>query len=145
MRNPINSIHVQVLEMDNLNRQLEELILTMHTRKVSKTKKKLENVISKYKHSLEIQMSSEKILGSLVNDILDYAQISSGKFRKLFSRFNIRECVLEIVLVLQFKAKKLGVIINTNFVNFCDPSIPMIQNYVTDSQLMVVLDQQRLK
>lgn len=45
-------------------------------------------------------MSSEKILSFLVNDILDYAQISSGKFRKLFQQFNIKDCVLDIIKIL---------------------------------------------
>lgn len=83
-------------------------------------KEKLLVVLEKYEKSVDVQMSSEKILSFLVNDILDYAQISIGKFRKLYNRFNIKDCVEEIILVLSFKAQQLGVTVRFNCFNFQD-------------------------
>ena len=67
-------------------------------------KKKLKKLLLRYIESVKIQMSGEKILNFLVNDILDYAQINAGKFRKYFLKFNIKDCVDEIILILKFKA-----------------------------------------
>lgn len=64
----------------------------------------MKNIFKRYSQSVNIQMSSEKILSFLVNDILDYAQISAGKFRKFFHKFNLNESVDEILLVMKNKA-----------------------------------------
>ena len=45
MRNPVNSIHVQVLEMGNLNEQLSYLIEQLSNGNVKKMKKKLASVL----------------------------------------------------------------------------------------------------
>lgn len=81
MRNPINSIHTQVMEMKFINQQLEVLTQELPQEQVQ-LKKQLEKLLHRYVESVKIQMSGEKILSFLVNDILDYAQISAGKFRK---------------------------------------------------------------
>lgn len=44
-------------------------------------------------------MSSEKILNFLVNDILDFAQMRNGKFRKHNQNFNLKDSINEIILV----------------------------------------------
>ena len=44
-----------------------------------------------------MQMSSSKILNFLVNDILDFSQLKSGKFRKDICNFNIKDAIEEIV------------------------------------------------
>ena len=44
-------------------------------------------------------MSGEKILNFLVNDILDFAQLRNGKFRKNISNFNIKDSINEIKLI----------------------------------------------
>lgn len=45
----------------------------------------------------------------LVQDILDYAQINAGKFRKIFSKFNLKDSIEEILLIMKYKAEQLGV------------------------------------
>lgn len=90
------------------------------------SKRKLESISAKYNRSVQILMSSEKILSFLVNDILDYAQISSGRFRKLYSRFNIKDCVEEIMMILQFKAKKIGISLVLNVNGFQEDGRPII-------------------
>lgn len=111
---------------------------------LKKQQMKLRSLAQKYQLSVSIQMSSEKILSFLVNDILDYAQISSGKFRKNFSRFNIQECVEEIILVMRFKIEQIGINLKFELQGFEDNSRPVLQNHVCEKQLQVVLDQQRL-
>ena len=64
---------------------------------LKKLKKKLKRLQSEQLESINIQMSSSKILNFLVNDILDFSQLRSGKFRKDNSNFNIQEAVEEII------------------------------------------------
>lgn len=63
-------------------------------------------------------MSSEKILSFLVNDILDYAQISAGKFRKFFHKFDLKECLDEIVMIMDYKSSQLGIKIVCDYRGF---------------------------
>lgn len=44
-------------------------------------------------------MSSEKILNFLVNDILDFAQLRGGKFRKNKEIFNLNDSINEIISI----------------------------------------------
>ena len=55
--------------------------------------KKLKTVSKAYDETLMVQNSSQKMLSFLVNDILDFAQLRSGKFRKDISFFNIKEAI----------------------------------------------------
>ena len=41
--------------------------------------------------------------------MLDYAQLSAGKFRKNYTRFNLVESVCDIIDVMDFKAQELGI------------------------------------
>lgn len=41
--------------------------------------------------------------------MLDYAQLSAGKFRKNFTRFNLVDSVSDIIDVMEFKAQELGI------------------------------------
>jgi signal transduction histidine kinase len=49
-------------------------------------------------------MSSSNILNFLVNDILDFAQVKDGKFRKNLEIFDLKESVEEIIAVQKYKA-----------------------------------------
>ena len=53
-------------------------------------------------------MSNEKILNFLVNDILDFAQMKDGKFRKKIDIFNVQESVQEIINIQKYKTEQLG-------------------------------------
>ena len=67
-------------------------------------------------------MSSAKILNFLVNDILDFAQMRSGKFRKDCFNFKLNEAIDEIVSIEQFKADQCGISIDLKYHNFEDES-----------------------
>lgn len=60
-------------------------------------------------------MSAVKIINFLVNDMLDYALMQSGQFRKDISQFDLKESVQEIIEVLQFKANELGIQVQTEY------------------------------
>ena len=62
-------------------------------------RKQLRKILKEYEESVQIQMSSEKILNFLINDILDFAQIRQNKFRKDTQTFNITDAVNEIKMV----------------------------------------------
>jgi signal transduction histidine kinase len=42
----------------------------------------------------------------LVQDLLDFAQIKAGKFRKNIKLFNIKEAIDQVVAIQSYKAKK---------------------------------------
>ena len=62
--------------------------------------------------------SSTKILSFLVNDILDFAQISAGKFRSITHNFNVKEAIEEVVVIQQEKANFNKIKIEVEFENF---------------------------
>jgi len=43
--------------------------------------------------------SSGKLLDFLINDVLDFAQLWTGKFRMRVTSFNLREAIEEIILI----------------------------------------------
>jgi len=61
------------------------------------------------KLSLEIQLASTKLLIYLVNDLLSFAQISAGKFRKEISVMDVRQTVKEVMLIQKHKALMMGI------------------------------------
>ena len=48
---------------------------------------------------------------SLIQDLLDYAQIKSGKFRKKLERFDLRKAITEVMSIQknQAKAKNINI------------------------------------
>ena len=111
MRNPSNSIRCQNLLQKQLNEKINELINSNIGGR--KLKSKLRKILRQYVETVRIQMSSERILNFLVNDILDFAQMRSGKFRKSIQTFNIVESVEEIVDILKFKAQNMNIAVQT--------------------------------
>ena len=72
-------------------------------------KKKLIAVSKEYDETLMVQNSSQKLLSFLVNDILDFAQLRSGKFRKDVGFFDIKEAIQEVYMILKEKAVFMGI------------------------------------
>ena len=98
MRNPLNSIYGQNLKQKQINDKLKDLIEKDFTLlSARKLKKCLISIRMEHKESIGIQRSSTKLINYLVNDILDFAQLKSGKFRKDISKFDIRESIQEII------------------------------------------------
>ena len=55
----------------------------METDKSFNAVKQLKNVLRRQEKSSNVQNSGVKILNYLINDMLDYASMSSGKFRTI--------------------------------------------------------------
>lgn len=98
MRNPLNSIYCQNIKQLQISEKMQDFLAKdFNQLSLKKIKNKMKKYQKEYRESIKIQMSSSKILNFLVNDILDFAQMRSGKFRKDISNFNIKEAVQEIV------------------------------------------------
>ena len=52
---------------------------------------------------------------SLANDLLDFAQLENGKFRKKEAWFNVHNCIDEVVSIQEYKAKVKKINIVTKF------------------------------
>ena len=53
-----------------------------------------------------------------VEDILGYAQLKAGKFRKDIKRFNIQRAINEIIAIQSYQADSKGIVIATDFIGF---------------------------
>ena len=54
----------------------------MTKKNIIRSKKDLEIILQRQKKAAKVQMSAVKIINFLVNDMLDYALMQSGQFRK---------------------------------------------------------------
>lgn len=68
--------------------------------------------------NIKIQNCSSKLLNYLVNDILDFSQMKSGKFRKNNINFDITDTIQEILTIEGPKAEILGINIKVDLYNF---------------------------
>lgn len=59
-----------------------------------------EILMSRFTESYKIQKSSERVLNFLVDDILDYAQIGAGNFRKRVTTFELQKSIDQILKIL---------------------------------------------
>lgn len=100
----------------------------MSKKTVNKAKKKLKKILNRYEKSSNVQLTAVKLLSFLVNDMLDYAQLSAGQFRKFVKKFNLVDSVKEIVNMMKFKVDELGIELTTNFDNFEYDSEQIIQS-----------------
>jgi signal transduction histidine kinase len=73
------------------------------------------------KNGMRVQESSAQFLHYMVQDLLDYAQIRSGKFRKNIDQFDIIEAVEDVMLIQQRKAQDNQINLHATFVNIYDP------------------------
>jgi len=69
---------------------------------------------------MKIQESSTNFMSFLIHDLLDYAQIKSGKFRKNVELFNIHEAVEEIMCIQRQSAIEANLEFVAIFENIAD-------------------------
>ena len=62
-----------LLKQKMLNERISELIQDKELKSIRVWKRQLKKILKEYEESVQIQMSSEKILNFLINDILDFA------------------------------------------------------------------------
>ena len=48
---------------------------------------------------MKVQESSANLMSFLIQDLLDFAQIRAGKFRKNFKQFNIRDAIEQVMCI----------------------------------------------
>ena len=53
----------------------------------------------------------------LVQDLLDYAQIKAGKFRKSMKSFNIKDAVEKVMCIQRMKAHSQDIELKAEYVN----------------------------
>ena len=56
----------------------------------------------------------------LIQDILDFAQINSGKFRKNIKKFNIRKAIEEVMCFQKSTAQAKGINFLATYINIGD-------------------------
>jgi len=54
----------------------------------------------------------------IVQDLLDYAQIKAGKFRKNITKFDLRECIEKVMCIQRQKAEEKSIDFNVRYINF---------------------------
>ena len=53
----------------------------------------------------------------LIQDLLDFAQMKAGKFRKILEEFNVKDAIEEMMSIEIDKAKNKGVNLVVEYVN----------------------------
>ena len=93
MRNPLNSIIALNIEKKELYKELtkaaEDLRLKAETDRENKFLAKFDEIKAQLDYGQKIQQSSSNVLAFIVQDLLDFAQIKTGKFRKNIGEFDI--------------------------------------------------------
>ena len=56
----------------------------------------------------------------LIQDLLDYAQLRTGNFRKNLKQFNIREAIEEVMSIQREQARTKGIDLTVNYTNICE-------------------------
>ena len=72
-------------------------------------KKPIKKVVNMIRSSNKIQDSSSSMMSFLVDDLLDFAQINSGKFRKVIKEFDLNEAIEEVISIQKEKAAMGGI------------------------------------
>mgnify|MGYP000913038103 FL=1 len=137
MRNPLNSIIAFNLEKKHLYRQLKALVTTHASKLPREFQAEFIEIIDQLDESRKSQEASAKIMTFLVQDLLDYAQLKSGKFRKNISKFNIMKTVQKVIKIQEQKALKKGIRLFANFENIGADFSPWVMS--DEHRIMQVL------
>ena len=77
-------------------------------------KKQLEKTLAQQEECISMEMSATKILNFIINDMLDYAQLSAGQFRKFIKKIDLVDSIESIIKIMSFKANQLDIDIQIN-------------------------------
>ena len=64
-----------------------------------------------------MQLNATKILNVIIHDMLDYAQLSAGQFRKFVKKFNLIEVIYDVFTIMNHKAIVLGITVQIDVHN----------------------------
>ena len=80
----------------------------------------------------------------LIQDLLDYAQIKAGKFRKNIKKFNLRDAIEKIMCIQRKKAEENGIKFSVIYENIAqDDSVGQIEN--EDYSPIINSDEKRIQ
>mmetsp|Transcript_5517 Transcript_5517/g.8657 ORF Transcript_5517/g.8657 Transcript_5517/m.8657 type:complete len:121 (-) Transcript_5517:1112-1474(-) len=104
LRNPLNSIDAQNTMKSGIYQEIDEVLSKfsaepLQTEGSKKLVSQIKTNFEQLREGLKVQQSSTEIMAFLVQDLLDYAQIKAGKFRKRVCRFNIREAIESVICI----------------------------------------------
>jgi two-component system sensor histidine kinase/response regulator len=95
-------------------------------------------MLSQLDEGNEIQNSSIGLMSFMIQDLLDFSQIKSGKFRKNISRFNVRDSIKKIMDMQRSKADEQGIDFFCSFPNIaekeCEAHLGMKSPFVKTDQ-----------
>lgn len=78
--------------------------------------KEIKDVAKMIDNSNKIQESSSNIMAFLVDDLLDFAQLNAGKFRRTVKKFDLKEAIDEIVSIQKEKASMSGIQLSSEYI-----------------------------
>jgi signal transduction histidine kinase len=104
LRNPLQSITSQNLKIKLCLKELMNILKTKQSSSVMQIDKSVREIVTMISQSNKISDSSTGMMGFLVDDLLDFAQINAGKFRKVCKEFDLREAVDEMISIQHEKA-----------------------------------------
>ena len=129
LRNPLNAINAQNIQKKKLYEKLREIKV-----KDKKAKEAIDEVLDELEIGNGIQQSSSELMNSMIQDLLDYAQIKAGKFRRNFSVFNIREAIEQVTSIQKSKADAKGLDMPVVFENIAESHEAFQRNFVIDGK-----------
>jgi len=112
MRNPLNAIISQTAALSDLQDSLKEAANELQEASQRQT---FSTIIERSCKSIQILMSSSKLIRFNVEDILALPQLKQGKFSKNVTKVNIQASVQEIVDIMDMQAKQKGIQVQTQF------------------------------
>jgi signal transduction histidine kinase len=139
LRNPLNSIIAQNIEKESFYEDLQGIYEEFrrqfyHHDYISPFTKQVLDFIGKIllhlREGLKAQQSSAEMMTYMVQDLLDFAQIKAGKFRKNCKRFNIRKAIENVMLVQKKKAIEQNLQFYATFENVLDPAEEFIDQEI---------------
>ena len=127
LRNPLNSI-IAI----NIEKSFLYLSLRKELNKKSINKDSCLNILNQLDQGLKVQENSACLMLFLVQDLLDYAQIKSNKFRKNIESFDIRNAIKTVMSIQKKRAEEKNIDFVTKFIN------------IDDKNCLIHTDEQRL-
>lgn len=118
LRNPLNSIIAKNIEKVALYEKLKNNFQRFgQSVKMSDIFRACQEILEKLTDGVEVQQNSAKMMQFIIQDMLDFAQIKSDKFRHNYQLFNIRESIEKVMSILRQKATDKQIKFTAKFKN----------------------------
>ena len=111
LRNPLSAMITQNIKKEALYNQIKQMCQSKNSYD------HISDIVDELFECTKIQNSSGKIMTFLIQDLLDFAQMKAGKFRKNIQEFNIQEAIEEVMSIQKDQAARKGVELSLNLIN----------------------------